>query len=165
MSNPFSEKVGKSVTPRGPKLKKKIPSAEAPRSRLKIRRSTTSLNSSIVGSETPARDNPWSLAARGTKPSPKPSSQTKRATDASSPSRVATVGKRRVVSGKRRSDTSMLRTGQRVKVTWKIDPAYGGGNGEFTGIIRSIDDRIKIVNSNGVIFYTSLSTLTSIERV
>ncbi len=34
------------------------------------------------------------------------------------------------------------KVGDRVKVSWKVDPAYGGGERSHTGIIERLDDML-----------------------
>jgi len=54
---------------------------------------------------------------------------------------------------------SGIALGDRVLLTWHVDPAYGGGVSYFKGKVKELDDWIRVVNSLGVTFYGSVKGL------
>jgi hypothetical protein len=47
-----------------------------------------------------------------------------------------------------------------VRLTWRVDPAYGGFRASFIGVVKELDNGwIKAVDKHGVFFHWSLKGL------
>jgi hypothetical protein len=84
-----------------------------------------------------------------------------------SPSPSSTMGRIKTKSrsnvSERQALTSLsgIALGDSVRLTWQVDPAYGGFRASFVGVVEELEDGwIKAVDNNGVIFHWSLKDLT-----
>jgi hypothetical protein len=68
----------------------------------------------------------------------------------------------RATSGRRSVQRryKLVRVGCMVKLSWRLDAAYGGGTKDFTGEVVAIDDWITVMDSQGVICHVPLSYVT-----
>lgn len=56
---------------------------------------------------------------------------------------------------------SGIALGDSVRLTWQVDPAYGGFRASFVGTLEELDDGwIRVVDKHGVVFHWSLKDLT-----
>ena len=58
---------------------------------------------------------------------------------------------------------SGIALGDYVKLTWPVDPAYGGGTKRFKGEVKELDDWIRVVNDHGVVFYGPVNGLEVVK--
>lgn len=55
---------------------------------------------------------------------------------------------------------SGIALGDSVRLTWRVDPAYGGFRASFIGVVKELDNGwIKAVDKHGVFFHWSLKGL------
>jgi len=57
------------------------------------------------------------------------------------------------------SSLSGISQGDFVRLSWPVDPAYGGGVRHFKGVVTKIDDWITVVDKHGGILHTILHGL------
>lgn len=74
---------------------------------------------------------------------------------------------RRLLAAKKSIELLDIGVGDRVRVDWEVDLAYGGVARYHIGVITQLDDWIKIAPSNKTPgrFYSSIAGLKTISRV
>ena len=160
MPNPFSTKAGKS------------PSDGTSSKKMALRKASKGGSASTSGTK-PA--NPWSSRLGKTDSSQSSlrttsKKATKRGISRGGRSSVSSASHAKKQTGytlttmRTGPDVTGVSVGDRVRITWAVDRAFGTGDGEFVGVVTALDDWIT-ANNSGVQFHYPLSSLGGVERV
>jgi hypothetical protein len=175
MPNPFSQKAGKTSAPSRPTSTGEPKPGQ--RSQKQIRLKTSTGTSTGVEKNS---GNPWSsrlgktdssmssLQTTSKKTTRRGISRVKRSGSTASPSTSQErkqTGSYTVIPLPTGPDVSGVSVGDRVRITWEVDPAYRTpDSGSFEGVVTALDDWITAKNA-GVKFHYPVYTLGSVERI